>query len=138
MTHIKSILSALFFLYLYGGATGQTRVELVAETKQFVGDITWNKSFGEKSKFNYFSRNRFAADLKKTTSFYSLNSISYDTKFRIDPLLAFEFDINGVSPRAGIQYLLFKKDVLVYAMLNALLKDRSDLNFFGYRPTHRF
>jgi len=130
MKHLKTTLFLMTILCFFKQANSQTTVELIPQTKQFVTEIIWVKPFNDSSKFFYYSRNTIASDFKKNTGLYSLNIISYDTKFIIDPLIALEHKANGLAARAGIQYFLYRPKLQFYMMLNILLKNHPDVCFF--------
>lgn len=126
----KCILFLLVLLFVCKIVNSQTTVELIAQEKQFITEIIWCKPFNDSSKFYYYSRNTLASDFKKNTGLYSLNIISYDTKFIIDPLIAFEHKASGLDPRVGLQYYLYRPKLQFYVMLNILLKNHPDVCFF--------
>lgn len=130
MKQLKNALMVVAMLFICEIANSQTTVELIGEKKQFVTEIIWVKPFNDSSKFFYYSRNTLASDFKSNTGLYSLNIISYDTKFVIDPLIAFEHKANGLEPRAGLQYFLYRPKLQFYVMLNVLLKNHPNICFF--------
>lgn len=92
---------------------------------------------GENSRLLFFNRNRASLDYRQTKStflpqFGFTEAISYNHEklFGVAPVLVGQVLSGGVFAKAGIQYVLLKKDLVVFSWLVSETTAQPDLDYF--------
>lgn len=141
-------MKAFLLLILLGGflpVQAQIPVELFAGHEKTTLDVMFFRFFNHKKnapekkpqRWLFFNRNRVAIDYRMTTKTYLpqfgfTEALSYNhEKLKgFAPVVIGQAFSWGVSPKAGIQYALIKKELTLFSWLVCETLNRPDLDFF--------
>lgn len=135
----KTIL--VFLIGISTSINAQIPVEVFGGHEKSTLDIMFFKYFKNKentnSKFLFFNRNRVSIDYNMTSttnlpSYGFTEAISYNNlKLKgFAPVIVGQFSNRGVFPKAGIQYVHIKNNLLLFTWVVCELQEKPNLDFF--------
>lgn len=128
-------------MFLYSISHAQIPVELFAGHQRASVDVMFFKYFktpeGKPQRWLFFNRSRAVVDYKQTSKtflpqFGITGAVSYNhSKLKgIAPVVVVQVLNRGVSPKAGVQYALIKKELTIFSWLVCETLAKPDVDYF--------